>query len=61
VTTYWEIRWKNGFKVITKPGPDILDTIKKGLEKGEVTVNGRKVKIIQRDGKDAWEFVPGVY
>ena len=35
---------------------EIIETIKKGLEKGTVTVNGHRVRIIQRDGKDAWEY-----
>lgn len=56
MTNEWEIHTADGYKVITKPGPEILEEIKKGLEKGTVTVNGKRVRIIQRDGRDAWEY-----
>lgn len=58
MTEYWEVKTKDGYQVIRDPH-QILDAIKKGLEKGDVSINGKRVRIVQRDGKDAWEYLPG--
>lgn len=60
MTENWEIRAKGWYTVIKDP-KQIIDKIKEGMEKGDnVTVNGHQVRIIQRDGKDAWEYIPGL-
>jgi hypothetical protein len=58
MTERWEIRTKDGYHTILNPR-DVLDAIKKGLEKGDVEVNGKRVRVVKRDGKDAWEYLPG--
>ena len=61
MTESWEIRTvkeKGKYEYnVTKDPSQIIPRIKEGLKKGDVTVNGRPVKIVQRDGKDAWEYV----
>jgi len=61
MTENWEIRTKKDgggydYTVIKDP-KQIIPHIKEGLKKGDVTVNGRPVKIVERDGKDAWEYI----
>jgi len=62
MTEEWELRTKGHFETIKDP-KKILEAIKEAQKKGDgnVTINGRKVRIIQRDGQDAWEYIPGVY
>jgi hypothetical protein len=60
MTEYWEIRTKDGRKTIRNPRHgEVLDAIKEGLKKGDVEVNGRKVKVVERNGKEGWEYLPG--
>ena len=61
MTESWEIRTvkeKGKYEYnVTRDPSQIIPRIKEGLKKGDVTVNGRPVKIVQRDGKDAWEYI----
>lgn len=56
MTDHWEIVTKNEYFSVTQPHR-IIEIIKEGLTKGEVTVNGKKVAIVQRNGQDAWIYV----